>query len=112
MAPGRWDRATTPEIVQAALAGDAEALAVVERVADYLGQGLAILADILNPELIVIGSMAVRLGETLLAPARRAMQREALPGAYAACQVVPAALGERIGDIAALCAAIVGLHAE
>ncbi len=111
MFPARWPQATTPEIVQLALAGDAEALAVVERVADYLGQGLAILADILNPELIVIGSMAVRLGETLLAPARRAMRREALPGAYDACRVVPAALGERIGDIASLCAAIIGLHA-
>jgi glucokinase len=112
MSPARWAQATTPEIVQGALSGNPEALAVVERVADYLGQGLAILADILNPELIIIGSMAVRLGEMLLAPARRVMQREALPGAYAACRVVPAALGERIGDIAALCAAIIGLHAR
>jgi glucokinase len=110
MFPQRWGQEVqTPEVVQAALAGDAQALAVVERVASYLGQGLAILADILNPEMIVIGSMAVRLGETLLAPARRAMQAEALPGTYAACRVVPAALGERIGDIAALCAAIDGL---
>jgi glucokinase len=67
------------------------------------------LADILNPEVIVIGSMAVRLGDLLLEPARRAMKEEALPGAYAACRVVSAALGERIGDIAALCAAIEGL---
>lgn len=112
MFPARWGQGvSTPQIVQLALAGDADALAVVERVADYLGQGLAILADILNPELIIIGSMAVRLGEVLLAPARRAMQREALPGTYAACRVVPAALGERIGDIAALCAAIEGLRA-
>ncbi len=107
MFPIRWGQGvTTPEIVQLALDGDADALAVVERVAGYLGQGLAILADILNPEMIVIGSMAVRLGEVLLAPARRVMQAEALPGTYAACRVVPAALGERIGDIAALCAAI------
>jgi glucokinase len=105
--PARWGQGiATPEVARLALAGDADALAVVERVGDYLGQGLAILADILNPELIVLGSLAVRLGETLLAPARRAMQREALPGAYAACRIVPAALGEQIGDIAALCAAL------
>ena len=36
------------------------------------------------------------------------MQREALPGAYAACRVVPAALGDQIGDVAALCAAAEG----
>lgn len=110
MFPRRWGHGvTTPEIVQLALEGDADALAVVEHVASYLGQGLAILADILNPEMIVIGSMAVRLGEVLLAPARRAMQAEALPGTFAACRVVPAALGERLGDIAALCAAIEAL---
>jgi glucokinase len=111
MFPERWGQgAATPEIVRLALSADAQALAVVERVAHTLGQGLAILADILNPEMIVIGSMAVRLGEILLAPARRAMRDEALPGAYAACRVLPAALGERIGDVAALCAAIEGLR--
>ncbi|MCD6520496.1 MAG: ROK family protein [Anaerolineae bacterium] len=110
MFPQRWGQGiSTPEITRLALEGDADALAVVERVAYYLGQGLAILADILNPEIIVIGSMAVRLGETLLAPARRAMEAEALPGTYRICRVVPAALGERIGDIAALCAAIEAL---
>ncbi len=109
--PARWGAGvTTPEVADLALAGDAEALAVVRRVADYFGQGLAILADLLNPEVIVVGSMGVRLGEVLLAPAREAMRREALPGAFAACRVVPAALGERIGDVAALCAAIEALR--
>ena len=108
--PERWGQGVeTPEIVRLALEGDAQALAVVGRVARYLGQGLANLVDILNPEVIVIGSMAVRLGDLLLEPARKTMQEEALPGSYAACRVVPAALGEQIGDIAALCAAIEAL---
>jgi hypothetical protein len=41
-----------------------------------------------------------------LEPARQAMNREALPHAAAVCQVVPACLGERIGDVAALCVAM------
>jgi glucokinase len=111
MYPQRWGASTsTPEIVQFALAGDAQALAVVRRVAGYFGRGLAILADILNPEMIVVGSMAVRLGEELLEPTRRAMRRDALPGTYSACRVVPAELGERIGDVASLCAALEGLR--
>jgi len=109
--PNRWGTSvTTPEIVQLALAGDVQALAVVRRVAGYFGRGLAILADILNPEVIVVGSMAVRLGEVLLGPARKAMRRDALPGTYSACRVVPAELGERIGDVASLCAALEGLR--
>jgi glucokinase len=53
----------------------------------------------------VIGGIAMRMGESLLAPARAVMEREALPAAAEACRIVPAALGERIGDIAATCVA-------
>ena len=113
MYPQRWPQLpTTPEIAALALAGDEQALQVVERVGTYLGRGLAVLADLINPESIVIGSMAVRLGDLVLEPARQELAREALPAAAKACRVVPAALGERIGDVASLCAAIEALHGE
>ncbi|MHB9032080.1 MAG: ROK family protein [Anaerolineae bacterium] len=113
MFPKVWGQGiTTPELVSLALAGDSHARAVVRRVGTFFGRGLAILADIVNPEMVVVGSMAVRLGDLLLEPARREMRREALPGAYAACRLVPAALGDRIGDIAALCAALEGLRTD
>jgi glucokinase len=48
----------------------------------------------------------MRLGESLLAPARMAMEREALPASAKICQIVPAALGEQIGDVAAICVAM------
>ena len=74
-----------------------------------LGRGLAILIDVLNPEVIVLGSLAVRLGERVLAPAREEVRREALAVAVAECRIVPAALGARLGDVASLCAAIAEL---
>jgi glucokinase len=46
------------------------------------------------------------MGETLLAPMRRTIEREALPQSLRACEIVPAALGEQIGDVAALCVAM------
>jgi glucokinase len=67
---------------------------------------LAILVDILNPQRIVIGGLALRLGESLLGPARAAMKMEALSASASLCQVVAAALGEQIGDIAAICVAM------
>jgi glucokinase len=69
--------------------------------------------DVLNPEVIVIGALAVRLGDLVLGPARQVLAREALPDAVRVCRVLPAGLGERIGDVACLCAAIVavGKHA-
>jgi glucokinase len=106
--PERWSagQVTAREIATAALHGDQNAHVVLHEVGHWLGRGLAVLLDILNPEIIVIGSLAVRLGELVLAPAREELQREALLGAVVACRVVPAELGERLGDVAALCAAI------
>jgi glucokinase len=109
--PKRWKTPdlTAQEIAVLATGGDADALTLLEEVARRLGYGLALLVDVLNPEVVVIGSMAVRLGELILGPAREEMKREALPGAVKACRVVPAALGERLGDVASLCAAIQAL---
>lgn len=100
---------TGPQIGQAALDGDAVARSIVETSGRYLGKGLAILIDILNPECIVLGSLAVRLGELLLGPAREEVQREALAPAWRNCRIVPAELRGHIGDVAALCAAIYSL---
>jgi glucokinase len=91
------------DVVERARAGDVAALEVVERASGRLGEGLALLVDLLNPEMIVLGSLAVRAGDLILPIARRVMWEEALPQGVAACEVVPAALGDQIGDVAALC---------
>ncbi len=111
MFPQRWgkEEVTARRVAELARAGDAVALTVVREVGRHLGRGLAILLDVLNPEVIVVGSLAVRLGDLVLGPARAELQREALPQAVAACRIVPAQLGERLGDVAALCAAIQAL---
>jgi glucokinase len=69
------------------------------------------LVDILNPDCIVIGTLGVVLGDLLLEPARAVVQAEALPRAASACRILPAALGSRLGDVAALMAAIIALQA-
>jgi len=100
---------TARDVWTAAQAGDALAARIIHTAGEKLGETLAILADILNPRRIVIGGLALRLGDALLGPARIVMQREALPQTAGVCEVVPAALGERIGDVASLAIAM-GLH--
>jgi glucokinase len=107
MFPERWGAGTSiRELVDAMLADEPEALAVAAAAGTRMGQGLALLIDAFNPQLIVLGSLAVVLGERVLAAARRVVAQEALPQAVAACEIVPAQLGSRIGDVAALMAAL------
>ncbi len=97
---------TGRDVVEWANAGDELALKVVEKSGRYLGKGLSVLIDIINPEMIIVGSMGVRLGDLLFDPAREVIAREAVPGAAEVCRIIPASLGEAIGDYAALCVAL------
>jgi len=97
---------TAKDVGVAAQKGDAVAIGILQSTGRRLGAVLAILVDLLNPERIVIGGMAMRLGGLLLDPARSAMRKEALAPAVAHCEVVPAVLDERIGDVASLCVAL------
>ncbi len=97
---------TAKDVAEAARQGDRLAEQIIHDTGGRLGVALAILVDLFNPERIVIGGLAMRLGESLLAPARQGMKREALPASAAICQVVPASLGEQIGDVAAICIAM------
>ena len=64
----------------------------VARTGEYLGYGLVSLANILDPDLFVIGGGLSALGDLLLEPARRVLLSQALPGP-ARCPVAVAALG-------------------
>lgn len=89
-------------VALAARDGDPLANRILDMSSEYLGMGLSILIDIINPEVIVIGSIYAR-NEDLMAPVmQKVIDREALPLASRVCRVVPAALGEAIGDYAAI----------
>lgn len=89
-------------VAQAAAEGDVLALEIYRTSARYLGRGLSIVIDLINPEMIVIGSIYAR-NENLMKPyTEEVIAREALSHARRVCRVVPAALGEAIGDYAAL----------
>lgn len=106
--PERWNHSISArDIIEADLSGDAQAHEVLWMSACELGHTLAIVADLLNPECIVLGSLAQRVPEWYLPAARKVMESEALPGNI--CKVLPNALGSRLQDIAALVAGLDGL---
>lgn len=74
-----------------------------------LGACLALLIDLFNPERIVIGSIYARAERYFRDEALRVVEQEALPRARRACEVLPAQLGDSIGDMAALSVGIDGM---
>ncbi len=99
---------TAKSVSIAADNGDETALAVYRECGVKLGAGLSVLIDILNPERIVIGSIFARSRELLWPYAKEVIDREALPLSAGVCEVLPASLGEKIGDYAAIGVALMG----
>jgi glucokinase len=93
---------TAQKVGEAAQQGDELALRVFAVVAEYLGRGLAVLIDILNPEKIVIGSIYLRQKQLLEPIMLQTLRTEALAQSLAVCEIVPAGLGELVGDYASL----------
>lgn len=96
---------TAKIVADAAYLGDPVAIDIYKTCACYLGRGLSILIDVLNPELIILGSIYGRAKELIASYMYEMIEQEAIPQSRKACQIVSSGLAENIGDIAALCLA-------
>lgn len=94
-------------IAEAAESGDVTAIEVYKKSGKYLGKGLSIIVDILNPERIIIGGVYARSGHLMYESALKELEKEAIGESLHCCRIVPAELGENIGDYAALATALI-----
>ncbi len=78
------------------------ALEVYKKCGEYLGRGLSVIMDILNPEAIVVGSIYERNQEFFNSVIQDVIKKEALAYTRNVCKILPAELGDSIGDYAAL----------
>jgi len=102
------EKITGGEVCIRAEQGEEKALKVIDQSALILGRFLALLIDIINPDRIVIGSIFARSESLFRCRIEEIIREEALPLCAGACSVLPAALGESLGDIAAVCVAVNG----
>jgi len=96
---------TTKDIFSRVRAGDADCTEVFRESAEKLATILAFTIDILNPEVIALGGVFMRNADLFMPVVEPILEREALAPALKACRIVPAGLGENIGDYAALAVA-------
>ncbi len=89
-------------LVERAKAGDGAAREALARIGGSLGAAVASLANIFDPELVVVGGgFGAAAGDLVLEPARAAVRREAIRPARTALRVVPAELGSEAGLVGA-----------
>ena len=93
---------TAANIAKAMYEGDEFATAVYKKCAEYLGRGLSVIIDIINPEAIVIGSIFERNEEFFQSEIKEIIEKEALTDNVKSCKILSAELGESIGDFASL----------
>jgi glucokinase len=93
---------TAQMVAENAQKKDPTALEIINISAEFLGKGLSILIDILNPECIIIGSIYARNENLFIHKLETVLKAEALPLSRSVCEIKPAELGENIGDYAAL----------
>lgn len=97
------------QLVDAAHAGNAEAIAALERIGRYLGAGIASLVNLFEPQLIVIGGgFGTAAGELLLGPARAVLARDGLTPGRETVRIGLAELGPDAGLVGS---ALVGREA-
>jgi glucokinase len=101
-AGGVVEKVTGVDVEEAARAGDADAVALLHAYADNVSIGLASLANVLDPELIVIAGGLVELGPLLFDPLQASFMKHIEGAAYRPnIPIVPAQLGERAGAVGA-----------
>lgn len=100
------DSLTAKTVGDAAEAGDSLAREIFAYCGEYLGRGLSLIVDILNPEVIVLGSVFARCEHFLRPTMLDVLEREALSSSLSICKIVASGLGDNIGDYAALSVAI------
>ena len=84
-----------PELLELVRAGDRGARRAVADAGAQIGEAVAAVVNVLNPELLVFGGDLAGAGDTLLDAVRAAIERSAVAPAASAVRVVAGTLGER-----------------
>lgn len=101
--PEIWPEEPNPkEISKLAQEGHAEAKFVIQQNAEYVGRACTLIADMLFPEIIILGSLAMHLGDIWIDKVKSVFYAEVLPDAKKACKITPSVLGKKLQDYSAI----------
>jgi len=101
MLPADGRRIGGEQIAVAASQGDRMAREVLQKAGYYFGMGMAMVVQLFNPELIIIGGGLTRVGPLLMDAAYESMCENVQPELCDTVRLTPSLLGEDIGIIGA-----------
>ena len=101
---------TAKTVFSAAKEGDPFALEIVRMCGIYLGQGLSVIVDVLKPEVIILGTIYVHNYELLYPHLTKVVNSESIERSLEICKIVPAQLGESLGDYSSVTTALYGMR--
>lgn len=84
-------------IVEAALAGDQRAITIISNAGMDLGQGISILIQLLNPDLIIIGGTVAEANQYLTTPIQQALNLYSMAKSREKSQLSLYKLGKNVG---------------
>jgi glucokinase len=90
--------------------GDEHAIEVLAEAGRWLGLGIVTIANMLNPELVIVGGGAGAAGDLLLDPAREVLAERGLPPNRELARVVQAHFGSEAGMIGAALMSLLALE--
>lgn len=88
-------------IIDAANNDDVLAIDLIADIGDKLGRGVALLINIFNPELVIIGGSLAKTGEYIILPIKSAINKYSLSLVNSDTKIQLSALGEKSGVIGA-----------
>jgi glucokinase len=101
LAEGDASHITSRQVAAAAAGGDPLALKLLHDAGRALGIGLASVIHLANPELIILGGGASKIGAPLLGPMEEALRRHVIPSLGEQVRIVPPELGVPAGAVGA-----------
>ncbi len=107
---GSVDAVTAVHIARGAREGDAFAVEVWHEFIDRLAQGIANVIQVLNPKIILLGTIAIKEGPFLMDPLMERLKKYAWDWPLSVCTIMPNTLVDRLSPLCGIAVAVEGLR--
>lgn len=101
-AKGEIDQIDASCLIQAVKKKDAYALKIWDEFILRLAQGIGVVLMNFNPEVVILGTIAIHSGPLLLDPLKKQLPRFAWKENVQSCRIEASALGDRISELSGL----------